>query len=102
MSTFTVVIDTIFKNIFPGLAERRERKRIKKAIVQPNECDGTDEENHTMSNRKGKKGKTKTKPKVPAALALMHGFAATNVGKNRLTVGGSFLWFRVLISYVTA
>ena len=32
------------------------------------------------------KGKQEKKPKVPAAFALMYGFSATNIGKNRLTV----------------
>ena len=85
----------------PGLAARRERKRIKKAIVQPKEITESDEtgkENHPRSNLKGKKEKPRKKPKVPAALALMHGFAATNVGKYRLTVGDSLLChFRVLL-----
>ncbi|KAJ7904439.1 hypothetical protein B0H14DRAFT_2662872 [Mycena olivaceomarginata] len=55
------------------LAERRERKRMKRAIVQPKEPSEPD----TASRKK---------PKVPAGLALMHGFTATNVGKNRITL----------------
>jgi hypothetical protein len=35
---------------------------------------------------KGKKKEENKKPKIPAGLALMHGFSAPNVGKNRLTV----------------
>ena len=99
MSTLTIVTNASF-HTFLGRAERRERKRIKKAIVQPKEItesDGTGEGNHLISNRKGKKEKTRKKPKIPTALALMHGFAATNVGKNRLTVGDCLLCFRVLL-----
>ncbi|KAI0334789.1 hypothetical protein GY45DRAFT_1047398 [Cubamyces sp. BRFM 1775] len=79
------------------LAERRERRRAKKAIVDPKikqvESDGDgDGDNHgdreqakaSKVSKKGAKGKGL---KMPAGLALMHGFSATNIGKNRLTVG---------------
>jgi hypothetical protein len=45
-------------------------------------------------NRKPK-GKDEKNSKVAAGFALMHGFSATNIGKNRLTVCGfnaSTLW----------
>jgi hypothetical protein len=61
------------------LAERRERKRAKRAIVDPVLSD--DEE--TVPRTKGKKEK---KTKIPAGLALLHGFQPNNVAKHRLTV----------------
>ncbi|KAJ7667948.1 hypothetical protein DFH06DRAFT_1294817 [Mycena polygramma] len=69
------------------LTERRERKRIKRAIVQPKEVTEPDtaSSNGNAKHKKGVKGKGK-KPKVPSGFALMHGFSATNVGKNRLTL----------------
>jgi hypothetical protein len=72
---------------FLGLLERRERKRIKRAIVQPKEPSehGTASSNGDPKQRKRTKAKGK-KSKVPSGFALMHGFTATNVGKNRLTV----------------
>jgi hypothetical protein len=67
-----------------GLTERRERKRAKRAIVDPKELE--DDENENSSPLPEKKTKKAKKSKIPAGLALMHGFTATNVGKNRLTV----------------
>ncbi|KAF9055171.1 hypothetical protein BDZ89DRAFT_1055777 [Hymenopellis radicata] len=71
------------------LAERRERKRTKRAIVNPvDKENGDDEEDDDISSKPKAKGKTRLaskKDKVPPGLALMHGFAASNVGKNRLT-----------------
>ena len=73
-----------------GLAERRQRKRTKRIITQGLNIEDSEEEAETKSVqekvRKGKKVEEKKKPKIPAGFALMHGFAATNVGKNRLTV----------------
>ncbi|KAK0230843.1 hypothetical protein IW262DRAFT_1453753 [Armillaria fumosa] len=67
------------------LKERRERRQVKQAIVQ-------NKENDTCSEVSGKdpveykKGRQKQdKNKVPPGLALMHGFSASNIGKNRLT-----------------
>lgn len=37
-------------------------------------------------NKNEKSDKRKSKDKLPAGLALMHGFSANNVGKQRLTV----------------
>ncbi|THV08633.1 hypothetical protein K435DRAFT_847482 [Dendrothele bispora CBS 962.96] len=72
------------------MAERRERKRAKRMIVKPD----TKESNVPPSG--SKKGRSKnqrkenqssrTNNKIPAALALIHGFSATNVGGQRLTV----------------
>ncbi|TFK43607.1 hypothetical protein BDQ12DRAFT_675262 [Crucibulum laeve] len=67
------------------LAERRERKRIKRDIIKPKEISyvadkiDPDDEN---KKRKGKKGKLN----VALGFALMHGFSASNVGKKRLTM----------------
>ncbi|KAJ8501431.1 hypothetical protein ONZ51_g594 [Trametes cubensis] len=76
------------------LAERRERRRVKKAIVDPKiirvESDSGDD-NEDRGRAKARKASTKTAKskglRMPAGLALMHGFSATNIGKNRLTVG---------------
>ena len=71
-----------------GLIERRERKRVKRAIVKPVELE-IEREVSTLGDedcngrRKAKKQKM---AKLPAAFALLHGFRAANVGKNRLTV----------------
>lgn len=63
---------------------------MKRAIVQPKKIvvSENDDKNEPGSApgedvRKAKKGK---KNSIPAGFALMHGFTATNVGKNRLTV----------------
>ncbi|KAH9894248.1 hypothetical protein C8Q73DRAFT_695021 [Cubamyces lactineus] len=77
------------------LAERRERRRAKKAIVDPeikpveSDSGGDDDEDREQAKaRRGSKKAAKGKGlKMPAGLALMHGFSATNIGKNRLTVG---------------
>ncbi|THH12388.1 hypothetical protein EW145_g45 [Phellinidium pouzarii] len=83
------------------LAQRRVRKRCKKAVIAPNlktlsETAATDTEVEEMSRgsatlSKGKRKKSvvkkNSKNKLPAGLALMHGFNASNIGKHRLTVG---------------
>ncbi|KAF8076308.1 hypothetical protein FPV67DRAFT_1471262 [Lyophyllum atratum] len=70
------------------LKERRDRKRSKRAIIKP--TTDADTESETLSERNiAKKGETKksnAKARIPAGLALMHGFSATNVGSGRLTV----------------
>lgn len=77
---------------FLGLTERRERKRARREIAQPNELvvpesgDDESEGSFTFPDSKVTKNKKAKKAKVPAGFALMHGFTATNVGKNRLTV----------------
>jgi hypothetical protein len=72
-----------FHSYILGLTERRERKRAKRAIVQPKELAVTEDNDDNKKTDKSKKDK---KSKIPAGFALMHGFSATNVGKNRLTV----------------
>jgi hypothetical protein len=71
------------------MTERRERKRVKRAIVQPDNP-GSDHDDDciisqgkTTKKAKGRKGK---KQALISGLALMHGFSATNIGKTRLTV----------------
>ena len=74
--------------------ERRERRRKKKAIVDPpseraqdSEGDEASGDDHSTGRKKQKnKGKKGKALHIPAGLALMHGFSATNIGKNRLTV----------------
>lgn len=45
-------------------------------------------------NKKGTKNENneKKKHRIPAGLALMHGFSSTNVGKSRLTVREPHPW----------
>ncbi|KAF8351529.1 hypothetical protein F5887DRAFT_212977 [Amanita rubescens] len=62
------------------LKERRERKRKKRAIVEPQTSDKENDKNESR-----RQTRTRNK-KMPAGFALMHGFAATNVGKERLTI----------------
>jgi hypothetical protein len=83
-----IFISLIFS--LTGLAERRQRKRTKRIITQGLNIEDSEEEAESKSvqekARKGKQVEEMKKPKIPAGFALMHGFAATNVGKNRLTV----------------
>ncbi|KAI9466722.1 hypothetical protein BJY52DRAFT_1233914 [Lactarius psammicola] len=68
------------------LADRRERKREKREIINPREA------KPSTTTRKERKGNatsgptSKKRQKVPAAFALMHGFSSASVGKSRLTV----------------
>lgn len=64
------------------LKQRKERKRVKREIVKP-------KDDSEAGKKKAKKGRS-----VPAGLALMHGFQATNVGKTRLTTPVSLGVFR--------
>ncbi|KAH7922468.1 hypothetical protein BV22DRAFT_1197429 [Leucogyrophana mollusca] len=70
------------------LAERRERKRLKRAITGPQENDKCADLPLAVEEKAGPKPKEKKgkKPSTSASLALIHGFAATNVGKGRLTL----------------
>ncbi|KAF8627191.1 hypothetical protein AX15_004509 [Amanita polypyramis BW_CC] len=61
-----------------GLKERRDRKRTKRAVLNPPTSNKENDRDDSCQTRK--------KSKVPAGFALMHGFTATNVGKERLTV----------------
>ncbi|EEB90838.1 hypothetical protein MPER_10906 [Moniliophthora perniciosa FA553] len=65
------------------LEERRLRKRAKREAVKPvpEEIEGE------IAEEKPKKRKAKRNTDAPPALALIHGFSATNVGKSRLTRG---------------
>ncbi|KAG0709553.1 hypothetical protein DFH29DRAFT_2853 [Suillus ampliporus] len=68
------------------LSERRERKRVKRDIVKPDtniavhSSPASEREDRKVVHKKGKKHSG------IAGLALLHGFSATNVGKNRLTL----------------
>ena len=66
-----------------GLAERRERKRAKQAITRPPRTTVHEEERSQDKAKQKSKGKKQT---LLGGLALLHGFTATNIGKNRLTV----------------
>lgn len=83
-----------------GMNARKERRRERREIVNPkkrkdsperNSEDGSKSGGDTATGKKPKKkgGKNK-KQKIPAGLALMHGFSATNVGKSRLTVSNIY------------
>ncbi|KAI9448330.1 hypothetical protein H4582DRAFT_80991 [Lactarius indigo] len=68
------------------LADRRERKREKRVIMNPRE-----DEPSTTTRKERKDNATsgptnKKKQKIPAGFALMHGFSSASVGKSRLTV----------------
>ncbi|KAI0637785.1 hypothetical protein C8Q77DRAFT_1205910 [Trametes polyzona] len=74
------------------LDQRRERRRANKAIVDPyrkppmtSSGEESDSEQNKTSRKASKKTKTHKGLHMPAGLALMHGFSATNIGKNRLT-----------------
>ncbi|KAI0347079.1 hypothetical protein BDW22DRAFT_494953 [Trametopsis cervina] len=69
------------------LSGRRERRRVKKAIVQPKPSPQKSADMPPKGNRKGGK---KRKNDISAGLALMHGFSATNVGSSRLTLKPTF------------
>jgi hypothetical protein len=74
--------------LYLGLTERRDRKRARRDIVQPKGSEVTEDiENNSQPKRHSTcKSKKLKQCKMSAGLALMHGFTATNVGKNRLTV----------------
>jgi len=67
-----------------GLTERRERKRAKREIMNPREVKTGKGEKENKNDAHG--SNDKKKQKIPAGLALMHGFASVSVGKSRLTV----------------
>ncbi|KAF8639826.1 hypothetical protein AX17_001082 [Amanita inopinata Kibby_2008] len=64
------------------LGGRRERKRAKRAIVEPACKHKPQKDSEIEPHDKKCKGHNK----LPPGFALMHGFTATNVGKSRLTV----------------
>ncbi|KAH6914983.1 hypothetical protein BKA70DRAFT_1510849 [Coprinopsis sp. MPI-PUGE-AT-0042] len=65
------------------LKVRRERRKARRDIVNPKEPEPPSSEDEGGPGARKQVGK---KPKVPAGLALMHGFHASNVGKSRLTM----------------
>lgn len=68
-----------------GLKLRRIRRQNKKEIVTaPKAC--TEETSIASGDEAEEPRCLKRKSKLPAGLALMHGFSAGNIGKNRLTV----------------
>ncbi|KAI5124840.1 hypothetical protein M0805_007274 [Coniferiporia weirii] len=79
------------------LAQRRARRKRKRLIVapkSPSEVTATEEDKERSGridgSRKGKgkkpSGKKDLNNRLPAGLALMHGFSANNIGKDRITV----------------
>jgi hypothetical protein len=85
MYTFATLNATILMDM-TGLADRRERKREKREIMNPREA--TKPSTTTRKERKDNatSGPANKKQKIPAGFALMHGFSSANVGKSRLTV----------------
>ncbi|KAF5363497.1 hypothetical protein D9756_000695 [Leucocoprinus leucothites] len=69
------------------LRERRENKRMRREIMRNGSSQKQAQAHDDQSEEKSKSKKSK---KMPVGLALMYGFTATNVGKNRLTVKPSF------------
>jgi len=75
-----------------GLTERREGKRARQDIMNPREVRvGTRGEEENKKSAKNEFNEKK-KHRIPAGLALMHGFSSTNVGKSRLTVRKAHSW----------
>ncbi|KAG7097038.1 hypothetical protein E1B28_004430 [Marasmius oreades] len=69
------------------LAERRTRKRAKREIVRPKSPDAPSAPNiNTKRSKSDAKGRGRRAIDGAPALALMHGFSASNIGKNRLTL----------------
>ncbi|KDR83819.1 hypothetical protein GALMADRAFT_677314 [Galerina marginata CBS 339.88] len=68
------------------LADRRKRKRARKDTMKPQV---PNQEEQSDDREQSKKSKNQSK-NVQAGFALMHGFSATNVGKNRLTLDPLF------------
>ncbi|KAJ8502441.1 hypothetical protein ONZ45_g11757 [Pleurotus djamor] len=72
------------------LLERKERKRVKRAIMQPDsipvEDSRGDKSNKKPAKKAGKKEKKSQKEKLPPGFSLMYGLNAANIGANRITV----------------
>jgi hypothetical protein len=86
MYPYAALYGAIILTDLTGLADRRERKREKREIMNPREVTKP-----STTTRKGRKddvtsGPANKKQKIPAGFALMHGFTSANVGKSRLTV----------------
>ncbi|KAF5393587.1 hypothetical protein D9757_000095 [Collybiopsis confluens] len=70
------------------LVERRDKKRTKREIIRPAIVEEGDSSNYKGRHTDAQRSRKQKDPsrKNTTHLALMHGFTATNVGKNRLTV----------------
>ncbi|KAL4241344.1 hypothetical protein ABKN59_000180 [Abortiporus biennis] len=79
------------------LSDRRQRRRAQRAIVNPKQDDAVSAEDNEDEDGRGsghhkQAGKRKKKTKktkgvdMVAGLALMHGFAAKNIGADRITL----------------
>lgn len=55
---------------------------------------GTRGEKENKEGTKNEPNEKKKKHRIPAGLALMHGFSSTNVKKSRLTVRKAHPWLR--------
>ncbi|KAH9999449.1 hypothetical protein BJV77DRAFT_959334 [Russula vinacea] len=65
------------------LTERRERKRARREIMNAREDTRGGKENKKDARDEPN---DKRKQRIPAGLALMHGFSSASVGKSRLTI----------------
>ena len=74
-----------------GRADRRQRKKIKRDIMNPEVLKDSDNEDKPSATCKVSK-QAKRQSKSRREFALMHGFTSTNVGKNRLTVSQETLF----------
>ncbi len=85
MYTFAALNGATILTDMTGLADRRERKREKREIMNPREAKPS---TATRKERKNNatSGPTNKKQKIPAGFALMHGFSSASIGKSRLTV----------------
>ena len=88
MYSFSALNGTTTLTDTTGLADRRERKREKREIMNPREATkpSTTTRKHERKDNAASGPGHKKKQKIPAGFALMHGFSSANVGKNRLTV----------------
>lgn len=70
------------------MAERRERKRVKRAILNPVSTSDTSKDESSNEVDKKTKGTElkKKKIKIDSELTFMQSFSANNIGKERLTV----------------
>lgn len=83
--------------LYIGLKQRRIRRQNKKEITTtPKVC--TEGTSIASGDEADEPKRFKRKSKLPAGLALMHGFSAGNIGKHRLTVR-CFSWLSVQLTY---
>lgn len=69
-----------------GLAQRRARREAKKKIIAGPQTESSTKVEVNVQAKSRTKVKENTKQDLPAGLALMHGFSAKNIGRNRITV----------------